>query len=492
MGDGSLRLVIAFLWALAVSGQTDPEPQRDHHMMIILNEDNFQRIINQYQVVLVQFYVPWCGHCKKFSHELTKASDLTRSTNQSIVFGILNADQHENIANAYNVHNFPSLRLFLNKTMIAYEGPKDFEFILAWVSARMETGAQMVNSTAQIHSFLNNYSSVLSVIGPTLQELELLHKVARMSQDTAVVYAPSASDGSKTIDTKAKVTIYRRWYKEKVFEDWLLSEDTLLEFVEKYKHKPVSNFDEQESLDRVFNEAGASLVFFANNNSDSFTPRFHQIAEEHQHQLKAFLVSSRDKYGRELRDYLGIGPEMPRRAVFMLITTNTHSTNNFRLMERISGWNLQMFIKRWQNGRLDDSFANLTDEQIILDLNHPNVHQRLQTTNSTCCVLNFMGEECERTKSCRIRLRKFGEFASRLFLIKRLEFCYLNFDRGYQFTKGEYYDYMRAPMPAISLTLRGTERKAVFVEFDWKFESLLLWLKSELPEDLATALIKAF
>lgn len=492
MGNGWLRLVITFLWTMALAVQTDPETDRDHNMMKILTEANFDKIIGQYQLVLVQFFVPWCGHCKKFSHELTKASDLSRATNQSIVFGILNAEQHESLARRFNVYNYPSLRLFLNQTMIHYDGPRDHEAILAWVAAKATSNAVPISNTQEIHDYLDRYPAVLSVIGPDIRELEVLNKFAKTNSDTGVVYIPTTHQTSDSTQKRVKAVLHRRYAKEKGFEPWLLQEETLLEFVHKYKHKPVCDFDSLQSVERVFNEPGSSLVFFTNDSSDSFLPRFHKIAEDNQHQLKSFLVQNKHQFAKELREFLGLGADRPRRAVFMLVTTPSQATNSYRLVERINGWNIHMFIKRWQNGRLDNLFANLTDEQLILDLNLPSVHQRLQVTNSTCCVFNFRGEECEKRPACRIKLRKFDKFASRLFLVKRLEFCYLNFDRSYQFTKGEYYDYMRAPMPALSLTLRGTEQKAVFADFDWKFDSLLLWLKSELPEDLSAALIKAF
>eukprot|EP01135_Chromosphaera_perkinsii_P006052 Nk52_evm6s386 gene=Nk52_evmTU6s386 len=85
-----------------------------------LTASNFNsKVINSNDVWLVEFYAPWCGHCKNLAPEWTKAAKALKGI---VRVGAVDMDQHQSVGAPYNVRGFPTIKIFgANKN-----APKDY------------------------------------------------------------------------------------------------------------------------------------------------------------------------------------------------------------------------------------------------------------------------------------------------------------------------------------------------------------------------------
>ena len=81
---------------------------------IALTKGNFDEIVNGNDIVIVDFWAPWCGPCKGFAPVFDAASEK----HSDVVFGKVNTDDEQELAASFNIRSIPTLMLFREKVML--------------------------------------------------------------------------------------------------------------------------------------------------------------------------------------------------------------------------------------------------------------------------------------------------------------------------------------------------------------------------------------
>jgi len=102
----------------------------------VLNDDNFQDFIDGNDRVLVEFYAPWCGHCKNLEPEYKAAAE---EINDDIFvpakLAAVDATVATAIAGKFEVKGYPTLKWFEFGQPTDYSGPREKAGIVSWVKS---------------------------------------------------------------------------------------------------------------------------------------------------------------------------------------------------------------------------------------------------------------------------------------------------------------------------------------------------------------------
>ncbi|CAM9595502.1 unnamed protein product [Ectocarpus sp. 12 AP-2014] len=101
----------------------------------VLTKANFQEFVAG-EFAVVEFYAPWCGHCKKLFPEYTKASKMLKEIDPTIKLGKLDMDDPKTkaVGSKFGVKGFPTLKIFRNGKPEDYTGPRDAEGIVKFLT----------------------------------------------------------------------------------------------------------------------------------------------------------------------------------------------------------------------------------------------------------------------------------------------------------------------------------------------------------------------
>ena len=107
--------------------------------VIVLTPENFAKKVEKSKSLwIVEFYAPWCGHCKHLTPEWKKAAAALKGIAK---VGAVDADAHRELGSKFGVSGFPTIKIIDGKNTIEYEGGRTAKDIVAAVLKQIEKTA---------------------------------------------------------------------------------------------------------------------------------------------------------------------------------------------------------------------------------------------------------------------------------------------------------------------------------------------------------------
>jgi len=150
----ALCAVLLFVGARAADDVDDPD-------VIVLTDKNFDSIVNSADIILVEFYAPWCGHCKHLAPEYAKAATALKSNDPPIKLAKLDATEHGTTASKFDVRGYPTLKIFRNGQASDYQGPREANGIISYMKKQAGPSSLEIKDVSKLEEITSRDEPII-------------------------------------------------------------------------------------------------------------------------------------------------------------------------------------------------------------------------------------------------------------------------------------------------------------------------------------------
>ncbi|EPE29560.1 Thioredoxin-like protein [Glarea lozoyensis ATCC 20868] len=134
--------------------------------VIDLIPDNFDKIALGGKPALVEFFAPWCGHCKTLAPVYEELAQNFAFAKDQVVIAKVDADSEKSLGKRFGVQGFPTIKFFDGKSDKPedYNGGRDLESLTEFITKKTGVKAKKAKAAPSEVEMLTD-SSFKSTIG---------------------------------------------------------------------------------------------------------------------------------------------------------------------------------------------------------------------------------------------------------------------------------------------------------------------------------------
>eukprot|EP00698_Gefionella_okellyi_P010985 TRINITY_DN2881_c0_g1_i2.p1 TRINITY_DN2881_c0_g1~~TRINITY_DN2881_c0_g1_i2.p1 ORF type:complete len:490 (+),score=111.38 TRINITY_DN2881_c0_g1_i2:60-1529(+) len=177
-------LLLTLIGALALATSTNAheveiEGPSD---VVVLTQYNFNTVLGENDLVLVKFFVPWCGHCKSMKGDYKLAATELKSL---AVLADVDCTVEQELASEYGIQGFPTLKLFQKGALVSdYRGRHTKAALVEFVMSNVQPATTKLSSEAEVQEFIGKSGTVVISLSSDATEAAGFEAVARELRET--------------------------------------------------------------------------------------------------------------------------------------------------------------------------------------------------------------------------------------------------------------------------------------------------------------------
>lgn len=345
-----LYLVLAIISLLTTSALTVEFTEEEG--VIVLDDQNFDEALKKYNPLLVEFYAPWCGHCKELAPHYAKAAQTLKNDPNPFYLAKVDATVNTELAKKFEIEGFPSMKIFSHgKDPEDYNGGRTEPEIVQYLRRKTGPVTQTFTTVKEVTDFAAANEVAVVFFGAEDNLHKLYTELANAYDDLVFGECKTNECLNHFNVQNGNVVIFRKFDPKNAELRTAYTAEELKSFVDGNTTKLVSPFDEKVAQ-LVFGKQVPGLFFYRAKGSESealYDELAHSVAEELKGKIQVVVTDIQDGLEQRLAEYIGItSTELPS----VRIHDTREDLKKYNLEGAVTKESILAFVKDWLDGKL--------------------------------------------------------------------------------------------------------------------------------------------
>ncbi|KAL8604454.1 hypothetical protein ACOMHN_042283 [Nucella lapillus] len=341
------RVLVCVLVAVGVGGIAEAGP------VLEFKDSDFHAKVAEHELILVEFYAPWCGHCKKLAPEYEKAAYRLLKNDPPVPLAKVDCIAETEICNLFDITGYPGLKIFKNgKYAKDYNGPRSADGFIQTMARMAGPISKELTTVQQFEDFRNKEGAC--VIGFFKKADGYLHSTFQQVADEYgdLRFAHTTSKAIlKHTNFKDIIVVFRPKVMDNQFEkgvvpfDGDMSSSTLKLFIDIHRFGLCGHRDSlnAEKFRKPLFVAFYEVDYIRNPKGTNYwRNRIMKVASEVQERrVVNFAISNRDEHIHEMEN-CGLGAATGHKPVVCAYDENHRK---FKMEDEFSIETLDKFVR---------------------------------------------------------------------------------------------------------------------------------------------------
>lgn len=351
-----MNKALLLLTILAVGAMASTAPATEEGVYV-LTDANFNDFVASKQFVLVEFYAPWCGHCKKLTPEYVKAAATLLSENSEAVLAKVDATEQKDLATRFAIQGFPTLKFFTGsiENPVDFNGGRTDKDIVNWIKKRTGSVSEAITTAEELKAFTSKNQVAVVFFGESETDANwsAFKSLAMSYDDLAFAHVFNAELRTAENAAATNVVLYKHFDEKRNDFTGAVNAANLKTFVDNHSFPTVMPFNDR-AIQKVFQQGNPTLFLFSNGNEASVAAEaaFAQSAAENKGKIVFAISKPDDGFGhyQRLADY--IGANTAQAPALMLVHSSSEVLKYQFTASEITVATINAYVSDYLSGKL--------------------------------------------------------------------------------------------------------------------------------------------